>query len=311
MNKTMILHHTPRSAFAEKVRLMLDLSEKEWMHVQAPVHSNKRIVQRKLVEGYSRRIPLLQIGADIYCDSSVISDQLAESTGIPEYSKENLGEHKAYAIELEEQGFVAFLASIPKKQLLSAYFKDYSMKDFYGFLAGRVGSFKGVDMPKLNVELEKKKRVEILKACENMLSTSKYLISNERPTLIDFTLYHLIWYNLKNGMIDVFTGRLNLKKWYYTMSQGRKPLPKEIKGEDALRIAKENTPSVVSDEMKTGPMVGREVSLIPDDVSGLGTLPVTGIVVGENETKIIIKRETEETGLIHIHFPKHALGACF
>lgn len=114
-------------------------------HVQAPVHSNKRTIQKVLVEGYSRRIPLLQIGADIYCDSSVISDQLAETTGIPEYSKENLGEHRAFTIEIEEKGFTAFFVSIPQKQLLSAYFKNYSFKDFYGFVAGRVGSFKGVE----------------------------------------------------------------------------------------------------------------------------------------------------------------------
>lgn len=311
MKNTMILHHTPRSPFSEKVRLMLDLSEKNWMHVRAPIHSNKRRIQRVLVEGYSRRIPLLQIGADIYCDSSVISDQLAISTGIPEYSKENLGEFKKYAVDLEEKGFTAFFVSIPQKQLLSAYFKDYSFKDFYGFVAGRVGSFKGVELPKPNVDDEKRKKEDILNECEEKLSTSKYLITSEKPTLADFTLYHLIWYSLKANMTDLFAGRPNVKKWYYGMSNGRKALPNEIKGVDALKIAKDNRPIVIPEDMKNGPMVGKEVSLIPDDVSGPGTLPVTGVVVGENENKIILKRVTKETGTIHIHFPKHALGACF
>ncbi len=195
--------------------------------------------------------------------------------------------------------------------MLSAYFKDYSLKDFYGFVAGRVGSFKGVDMPKPDVEEEKRKKEKFLSTCEEMLSTSKYLISNEKPTQADFVLYHLIWYSLKANMNDLFVGRPNIKRWYMGMVSGRKPLPKEIKGKDALKIAKDSKPKSISKDMKSGPMVGKEVSLVPDDVSGPGTLPVTGIVVGENEQKIIIKRETKETGIIHIHFPKHALGACF
>lgn len=311
MKNTIILHHTPRSPFSEKVRLMLDLSNKEWMHVQAPVHSNKRTIQKIFVEGYSRRIPLLQIGADIYCDSSAISDQLAVSTGIPEYSKENLSDYRDFTIELEEKGFTAFFVSIPQKQLLSAYFKDYSLKDFYGFVAGRVGSFKGVDMPKPNTEAEMQKKEKYLNTCEEMLNTSKYLISNKKPTQTDFVLYHLVWYSLKANVTDLFDGRPNIKKWYLGMKAGRKPLPKEISGKESLMIAKDSKPQAIPKEMQVGPMIGREVSLIPDDVSGPGTLAVTGIVVGEDDQKVILKRETKETGIIHIHFPKHALGACF
>lgn len=88
-------------------------------------------------------------------------------------------------------------------------------------------------------------------------------------------------------------------------------MPREIKGGEALKIAKDSKPKPIPNAMKLGSMVGKHVSLMPDDVSGPGTLPVKGLVGGEDDLKVIIERKTAETGTIHVHFPKHALGACF
>ena len=66
----LILHHYDTSPFSEKVRLLLGLKGLAWDSVQAPVIMPKPELT-PLTGGY-RRIPVLQIGADIYCDTQVI-----------------------------------------------------------------------------------------------------------------------------------------------------------------------------------------------------------------------------------------------
>ena len=70
----LILHHYPTSPFAEKVRLMLGHKKLAWKSVMIPMIMPKPDVVA-LTGGY-RKTPVLQIGADIYCDSALIADVL-------------------------------------------------------------------------------------------------------------------------------------------------------------------------------------------------------------------------------------------
>jgi glutathione S-transferase len=65
-----ILHHYDTSPFSEKVRVMLGLKDLAWSSVQTPNMLPKPDLL-PLTGGY-RRAPVMQIGADIYCDTQVI-----------------------------------------------------------------------------------------------------------------------------------------------------------------------------------------------------------------------------------------------
>jgi glutathione S-transferase len=69
-----ILHHFEQSPFSEKVRLVFGLKGLAWNSVLI-----SRIMPRPdlipLTGGY-RRTPVMQIGADIYCDSQIIIREL-------------------------------------------------------------------------------------------------------------------------------------------------------------------------------------------------------------------------------------------
>src|SRR5438445_13808978 len=70
----LILHHYPQSPFAEKARLMLGLKGLAWDSVIIPrVMPKPDLVA--LTGGY-RRTPVLQVGADIYCDTALIARRL-------------------------------------------------------------------------------------------------------------------------------------------------------------------------------------------------------------------------------------------
>src|SRR5437899_3695733 len=70
MAETLILHHYDASPFSEKIRKIFGLKGLKWRAVEQPSIMPKPDLL-PLTGGY-RRIPVLQIGADIYCDTQVI-----------------------------------------------------------------------------------------------------------------------------------------------------------------------------------------------------------------------------------------------
>ena len=65
-----ILHHYPLSPYSEKIRLALGLKGLSWRSVDVPVWT-PRPKLTPMTGGY-RRIPILQIGAEFYCDTLLI-----------------------------------------------------------------------------------------------------------------------------------------------------------------------------------------------------------------------------------------------
>ena len=74
MTDIIILHHYDTSPYSEKVRLGLGLKGLAWASVEIPVIMPKPDLTA-LTGGY-RKTPVLQIGADIYCDSQLIMREL-------------------------------------------------------------------------------------------------------------------------------------------------------------------------------------------------------------------------------------------
>ncbi|MDE2464327.1 MAG: glutathione S-transferase N-terminal domain-containing protein [Alphaproteobacteria bacterium] len=74
MNSSIIFHHYPASPFSEKVRVLFGIKRIPWVAVIEPTIMPKPELIT-LTGGY-RRIPVMQIGADIYCDTAVIMAEL-------------------------------------------------------------------------------------------------------------------------------------------------------------------------------------------------------------------------------------------
>src|SRR3982751_2639680 len=70
----LILHHYDSSPFSEKVRVMFGIKGLAWRSVIQPVIMPKPDLI-PLTGGY-RRIPVMQVGADVYCDTQVILAEL-------------------------------------------------------------------------------------------------------------------------------------------------------------------------------------------------------------------------------------------
>jgi len=105
----LILHHYPMSPFAEKVRLILGFKGLAWRSVQIPSIMPKPDLQA-LTGGY-RRTPVLQVGADIYCDTALICDVLEHRQPAPAlYPPAHKGAARILAQWADQQLFTAAMA---------------------------------------------------------------------------------------------------------------------------------------------------------------------------------------------------------
>ena len=88
MTPELILHHYPESLFSEKARAMLNARGLAWRSVIIPM-----IMPRPdtipLTGGY-RRTPVLQVGADVYCDTAAIAAYLDDKGTGPTFFSRRL-----------------------------------------------------------------------------------------------------------------------------------------------------------------------------------------------------------------------------
>src|SRR5271169_3518511 len=98
-----ILHHYEISPYSEKVRLGLGLKGLAWGSVEIPVIMPKPDLTA-LTGGY-RKTPVLQIGADIYCDSQLIMRELERRHPTPSFYPAGRGAADALAWWAEKTTF--------------------------------------------------------------------------------------------------------------------------------------------------------------------------------------------------------------
>src|SRR2546423_8534574 len=98
-----ILHHYETSPYSEKVRLGFGLKGLAWQSVEIPAIMPKPDLTA-LTGGY-RKTPVLQIGADIYCDSQLIMRELERRYPTPSFYPVGRGAADALAWWAEKTTF--------------------------------------------------------------------------------------------------------------------------------------------------------------------------------------------------------------
>ncbi len=151
----LILHHYPTSPFAEKARLLLGFKGLSWHSVHiSPVMPKPDLTA--LTGGY-RKTPVLQVGADIYCDTALIARRLEQEKSAPALFP--LGQ------EMITQTFATWADSVVFAHAVSLVFQPESVAVRFGklppeaikaFLADRAALFSGGTASKLPAELAKR-----------------------------------------------------------------------------------------------------------------------------------------------------------
>jgi glutathione S-transferase len=293
-----ILHHYPMSTFSEKARLACGLKKLSYKQVFVPIASPKPELV-SLTGGY-RRAPVMQIGADIYCDSHLILRKIEqlhpEPTLFPNRSE---GEATALAwwaeryIFMPALGFIAYING----DLYAPDFVEERRK--FGYVLDKE------ELKPLNPR-NVQQLVAHLAWLRNLLADERPYLLGDQVSAADLAAYPSLWFLRKWGGEET-ERQLPIKPllgWIERVATLGYGSPTEIAGAAALDIARQSTPTaaeVPADGDPTGIKAGAKVTVTPDDV---GRDPVEGVLVAADDREVVIRRSDMRGGLVHVHFPR-------
>ena len=293
-----ILHHYGLSPYAEKVRIGLGLKQAAWKSVDIPNVMPKPDLM-PLTGGY-RKTPVMQIGADVYCDTQLIMLELERRLPAPSFlPKGREGEARAITMWIDRNIFspaVGVVMSQVADKFGEAFKKDRS--EFSG---------RSFDPERMRAALPmlRDQTYALLSIAEAMLAGDAKFVLGGEPSLADCALYNPVWFIQQHlGATAAPLDRLpKIVAWSERMKALGEGKRTDIKATDALEIAKAAKPAPASVDANDPSSLksGQKLSVTPDDT---GKVPVSGTLVGLTADRISIARSDPRAGDVVVHFPQ-------
>ena len=294
----MILHHYDMSPFSEKIRLMFGYAGLPWQSLVSPEMPPRPNLD-PLTGGY-RRIPVAQIGADLFCDTRIISEEVAALSGKPELAPfQSDADTQAYVANLESGIFWACVLSIPLGVTLKQLVRNIGVWQTLRFLKDRAGVGKNARMDTPSPKQAGQQFQQHLEELEQRLQSD--FLFGAAPTIADFAAYHTLWFKRVVGNLPMPEGLPRVESWFQRCTAFGHGDRQEISQVQAFAAARENNPRIIADVFTQEPGIGNSVSIAPADYARDA---VTGTLVGCSPTRYIVARETDTWGTLHVHFPR-------
>ena len=299
----LILHHYPTSPFSEKVRLVLGYKQLAWKSVIIPAIMPKPDVVA-LTGGY-RKTPVLQIGADIYCDTALICDVLEHRAPTPTiYPEAVKGAARIVAQWADSALFTAAMAYNFQPAGVAQVFAGAPAEGVQAFVADRAAMRGGA--PRMSIGEGTSTYKSQLRRLSDMLTEHPYLMGTV-PTIADFSAYHALWFTLErtpsvSGILDATP---LIKDWMTRMKAIGHGSSEKMKSDQAIDVAKNASPVDVSQLAfvdEHGIALGSDVTITADN---FGLEPTPGVLVAATKTRLTLRREDERAGTVHVHFPRN------
>lgn len=303
----LILHHYSASPFAEKTRLMLGFKGLSWRSVDIP-----RIMPKPdltaLTGGY-RRTPVLQVGADIYCDTALIARRLEAEKASPTFYPQ--GQEFIAQCMANWADTVLFLHAVSlvfQPASLAVRFAKVPPEAVKAFVADRSSFFEGGNANRVPLEQALHQWPTLMGRLQTQLERSgDYLFG--APSIADLSVAHCLWFLKQTPvtapLVDDYPAVL---AWYQRVLGFGHGAPSELSATDAIEVARNATPAPLPDEAFSDPnsfVAGDQVSVSAVDY---GVNPVEGELVFSGSEEIIIRREDERAGVVHVHFPRYGFS---
>lgn len=284
MADTLILHHHDPSPFAEKIRLVFGIKRLAWSSVQVPMMVPKPDLVA-LTGGY-RGTPVLQIGADIYCDSRLIMAELERR--YPEPPLLRSGPLVNFGLQHWSDDAVFAPGSA-----LAMHDNAAAMPD--GLLAERAAYFANLDFTRFGDD-SAHFRAQVtahLALIERQLADGRAFILGQAPEWADVNAYFPVWMLAGHvpGSAAMLDDKPRLRAWRDRLAAFGTGERSEIDGEAAIRVARDAGLPVAG---------GRRVQVYP--VAHPETA-VAGTLIAQTDDEIVVRRADPRAGPVHVHFP--------
>jgi len=299
---TFFLHHYEASPYAEKIRLMFGAAGQPWGSVLTTPYPPRPDID-VLAGGY-RRIPVAQIGADIFCDTALIAGEVATLTGQQQLAPV-IDDAAASALAARAEGAVFFAAitSASPLRLLGKLLASNGVIGTYKFVRDRRGMMKDAAVKPPEGAAAAQVFDAYIADLDQHLADHEWL-AGEQASYADFCAYHPIWLALSVGRVNVLERYAHVQRWIKDMAHLGHGEREEFSAQEALAQARAARPRELPESSEGAAearsALGNPVSIAPADYGRAG---VEGTLVAVTAERYILARETEQLGSVHVHFP--------
>ena len=302
----LIFHNYPNSPFSEKIRLIFGFKQLTWRSVTIPVIMPKPDLVA-LTGGY-RRTPVLQIGADIYCDTALIAEVIERIRPAPTlYPAAQDGLARTLAQWADSSLFWSAIGYAFQPAGMAAMFGHLPPQALQAFAADRAvlrGNAARLAVPEATAQLN-----EFIRRIDNMLSSGAPFLLGAQATIADFSVYHGLWYVRRvSAVAGIFESVPRLTQWMDRMGAFGHHEPVAMSGDEAVSVAHAATPAADMGSGSAAAFVdlhgaafGDVVTVMPGDY---GLDPVQGRLVVSTADEFAIEREDARAGTVVVHFPR-------
>jgi glutathione S-transferase len=303
----LILHHYPTSPFSEKVRLILGFKRLPWKSVVIPMIMPKPDVVA-LTGGY-RKTPILQIGADIYCDTALIADVLERLQPSPTLYPDDIGALARILAQWADS--TLFWTTIPyvfQPAGAQHLFANVPPEHIQAFGADRK-AFRG-NSPRMPVPEATGSLAVYLQRLDSMLEDGRPYLLGALPTIADFAVYHSIWFIRRGGpLARILDAHSRVVEWADGMQTIGHAESAPLASDEAVAIARAATLAATPHPPQPidvhGIALGERVRVAATDY---GMDPVEGDLVLSAANEIALRRTDPRAGAVVVHFPRVGFG---
>ncbi|SDC00702.1 glutathione S-transferase [Cupriavidus sp. YR651] len=298
-----ILHQYATSPFSEKIRLVLGAKGLSWNAVEIPPILPKPDLIA-LTGGY-RRTPVMQIGADIYCDTALICDVLDRmAPNPPLYPVAQSAQSRIMAAWLDSVLFTASVTYTMQPAGVQVMLAHLSPGQIQAFMADRK-AMRG-DTNALRMPLPEAAAMlhETLGRLQAQFAAGVAHVAGMELSIADFSLFHNLWFIRRAtplaALIDAYP---LVKTWFARMQAYGHGKLRVIPGEAAIGDAQNNDPLPHDPTILPGSSLagGDAVTVTPTDYA---KDPVAGVLLSLTEHHVTIRRQDPRAGAVNVHFPR-------
>lgn len=299
-HKPLILFHYPLSPFSEKIRAMLGFSGIPWQSVTVREMPPRPLLQQ-LAGGY-RKIPVAQIGADVFCDSRCIATEIARRARKPRLALERCSAaEQAFAARSDGEVFLACTLSANTLAMGQRVLRSMSLPDLARFAwdraqIGRQASRGG------RVALLRPRQLlrEQLQQLGERLQAQDFLFGKQ-PGHADFSAYHGLWFLHELARSRALDAHPQVLAWLARLRAFGHGQAEPMEGEVALDWARRSRPRRLPPDSRGAAEIGRRVAIGPADYAQDRS---EGLLVAATPTRWVLARDEPGLGRLHVHFPR-------
>jgi glutathione S-transferase len=292
-----ILHHYQMSPYSEKVRLAFGLKNMAWRSVEIPMIMPKPELTA-LTGGY-RKTPVMQIGADVYCDTKLILRKLDDLNPEPRLFPPGSEALQAALTKLGDTMFMTVVAILFGSD--DAVFSPEFVEDRRKIIPGGLN----LDLARAMMPAKVDQLRAQLTMLESTLAAGGPFLSGDSVTAADLALRHAVLF----ATVGVRSAPLvaacpAVAAWGREIDAIGHGEPSDLSAADAIAVARDATPATeafVDPEDPTGRKPGDLIVVMAEDYA---RDPVSGELVYADVYEIAIKRIDERAGEVVVHFPR-------